>query len=436
MKNYDELTNDLLERRDRYVADQKKKRKRVMGVATSLCCICLVALLGFGMWQGGTFDAKPPVTLDDSINIGEKDYINPDGNEGRYKEFLVSEDNRAIMWPWNYLSESERHYELMLDGVKFTKNSYRIISDGFVGEKIGTYTLVGYDNITGEQHTVEAEVYQVNNVNKNEFIAVKLSDKLYSYKKDEYNPPNTLGELFENVDLSKLTSLERFSEDDGGAVGKYYKLTNDDYIWDVLSDCDEATFIEENGSNWSKYDRNYISFTVTANALGVYKRVLTITEDGYLDTNVFNWRYLFYIGEDAANKIIEYAREHSEEAEFEPYEQSIFGKVTSITDEYVLIDDSSLCNDPSEGIVYKVPLNDIRISRYFEANHIKEGEYVKVVYEGEIDAQTNTITFAQTIADVNITFDSGNEDKAPELGSEETVTHTTSSKAANFQIPE
>ena len=78
MKNYDELTNDLLERRDRYVADQKKKRKRVMGVATSLCCFCLVALLGFGMWQGGMFDAKPPITLDDSINIGDKDYINPD----------------------------------------------------------------------------------------------------------------------------------------------------------------------------------------------------------------------------------------------------------------------------------------------------------------------------------------------------------------------
>lgn len=78
MKNYDELTNDLLKRRDRYVAEQKKKRKRVMSVATSLCCFCLVALLGFGMWQGGMFDAKPPITLDDSINIGDKDYINPD----------------------------------------------------------------------------------------------------------------------------------------------------------------------------------------------------------------------------------------------------------------------------------------------------------------------------------------------------------------------
>ena len=30
MKSYDELTNDLLERRDRYVTDQKKKRKSLV----------------------------------------------------------------------------------------------------------------------------------------------------------------------------------------------------------------------------------------------------------------------------------------------------------------------------------------------------------------------------------------------------------------------
>ncbi len=354
----------------------------------------------------------------------------PDTTEERYKEFLVNDEALGMAWSWDYLAESERQYELMLGDVKFTKNSGRTISEQFIGEKIGTYTLVGYDGITEEQHAVDADVYQVENVSKNEFVAVKLSGEFYSYRKEEYNPPATLGELFESVELSKLTSLERFSEDDGGADGKYYKLANDDYIWGVLSGCDEATFIQEDGLNWSKYDRKYISFTVTVDALGVYKKVLTITEDGYLDTNVFNWGYLFYIGEESANKIMGYAREQSEETEFEPYEKTVYGKVTSITDEYVLIDDSSLCNDPSEGIVYKLPLNDIRISRYFEMNHIKVGEYVKVVYEGEIDAGTNTITFPQRIDDVNVSFDSGKEGESPGLGSKKTVTHhTVSSKA-------
>ncbi len=75
MKNYDEVTNDLLKRRHRYVAEQKKKRKRVMGVATSLCCFCLVALLGFGMWRGILFDSEQPIVLDNSVNTGEPDYI-------------------------------------------------------------------------------------------------------------------------------------------------------------------------------------------------------------------------------------------------------------------------------------------------------------------------------------------------------------------------
>lgn len=77
MKNYDELTNDLLERRDRYVAAQKKKRKRVMGVATSLCCFCLVALIGFGMWQGGVFPATPPITSGEQTLSGNREQTNP-----------------------------------------------------------------------------------------------------------------------------------------------------------------------------------------------------------------------------------------------------------------------------------------------------------------------------------------------------------------------
>lgn len=78
MKNCDEMVNSLLERRDQYAAEQKRKRKVITRTVTSMCCMCLVILLSFGMCQIGMFDKTPPVTLDDSINIGEKDYINPD----------------------------------------------------------------------------------------------------------------------------------------------------------------------------------------------------------------------------------------------------------------------------------------------------------------------------------------------------------------------
>ena len=77
MKNCDEMVNSLLERREQYVAEQKRKKRVLTRTVTSMCCVCLAALLGFGMWQSGIFNTTPPAALDDSINISKKDYINP-----------------------------------------------------------------------------------------------------------------------------------------------------------------------------------------------------------------------------------------------------------------------------------------------------------------------------------------------------------------------
>ena len=120
MKNYDELTNDLLERRDRYVADQKKKRKRVMGVATSLCCFCLMALLGFGMWQGGMFNTTPPdQTLEDALYPGIKD--NFDESKGESPD-NPSANNKIVINTINGISADRMNINIAGDDfVKMTR---------------------------------------------------------------------------------------------------------------------------------------------------------------------------------------------------------------------------------------------------------------------------------------------------------------------------
>lgn len=73
MKSYDEVTNNLLERRDHYVAEQKRKRNRIIKTSASLCCCCLVALMGIGVWRSGMLQSESPITVDSSIggdNIG------------------------------------------------------------------------------------------------------------------------------------------------------------------------------------------------------------------------------------------------------------------------------------------------------------------------------------------------------------------------------
>lgn len=85
MKNYEEVTHDLLERRDRYVTEQKRKRKRMMGVVTSFGCFCLVALLGVGVWCSGML-TPPKITLENnstiSYNHGDGDYTTPGNQDG------------------------------------------------------------------------------------------------------------------------------------------------------------------------------------------------------------------------------------------------------------------------------------------------------------------------------------------------------------------
>ena len=99
MKNYDELTNDLLERRDRYVSDQKRKRKNVMRIATSFCCVCLVALLGFGVLQGGMFGSTPPTIGGEQTPGGNNS--KPNSNESTELNNNKQDQNGPVSVPTN-----------------------------------------------------------------------------------------------------------------------------------------------------------------------------------------------------------------------------------------------------------------------------------------------------------------------------------------------
>ena len=80
MKNYDEITNDLLERRDQYETEQRNKRKVMKRAIMPICCFCLVALLGIGLWQGDFLNNTPSADSENSVNIGEKDYSESNTN--------------------------------------------------------------------------------------------------------------------------------------------------------------------------------------------------------------------------------------------------------------------------------------------------------------------------------------------------------------------
>lgn len=361
-KAFNHIDDDLIT-----ASESERKRKHTPWIKWGCVAACLAVLvIAVAVFVPPLFGGDTPAEKAD----------------GRYKGYTIQSGEAAIVWPWEYRTLYEKYTSLTLDGVVYRSHG-RAVSNDLVGALIGTYSVIGYDLIADEEHSSKFEVYQLKYADKSQYVAVKMEDTCYVFKNETYNPPDTLGALFDTVNLPEAIPLNKFSEKGDGPDSKHFTLDNDDYLWEVLADCKNAAFVEDD--KWTVGDREHLSFTVTSETLGVYRVALYVTADGYLWTNAFDWQYLFNIGEDAAEKIISYAKKNSTESVYEPYRNTIAGEITEITGEFILIDDSILCRNPSDGITYKIPLDDLRVSRYVKHGVVKVGDTVQIFYEGEMD---------------------------------------------------
>lgn len=153
-----------------------------------------------------------------------------------------------------------------------------------IGEPIGVYDVEGYDSYTDKKHQMQAEVFENSGISAEHIIAVKLGNEYYTFTYGEYNPPATLGEVLDEYNLANVLEFNRFRTYSGSTENGYFQIDDDAYIWDVLSNCRDATFIQDD--TWNGSERDYISFTATSDALGVYKRVFYVSSDGYVRTNI------------------------------------------------------------------------------------------------------------------------------------------------------
>ena len=380
------LPEDLVNGAVTYKRTSKKKSFIKWGsIAACFMVMVMAAALIVPMFLGG-----------DPISIG--------GIDRDYKG-VISGSEGDIEFPWEYKLTYEKYYT-----VKYNGNDYRTraraINESMLGEVLGTCTAQGVDSYTDKTYTETFNVRKINGVSEEKMIAVGMDNEYYVYFNDEVKCPATFGELLDAYNLSETLPLIKFSVNEGYKEKGYYQITDDEYIWQVLSECRNAEFYAEN-DKWSRGDRNYLSFTATSEELGVYKKVFYITEDGYVSTNVFNYSYVYYIGEDAANKIITHAKSNATEAEREQYEYTIAGTITEIGDGYVLIDDTVLCKDKNDGMVFKILTEDLIIRRYLECTNIKVGDTVAVKFQTEIVlGEDNTVSGAISMYKGKVT-DSG-----------------------------
>ena len=356
---------------------RRAKQPWVKWSILTAACLCVVVLTGM--------IALPMMLPDDALPEG----YYPTGKvvsfgemKRHYKYSSVSGSEVAYDWPDEYLTVQEKH-RYILWNLQGYDCSGITVQTRHLGDKLGNY--LGF------------EVREIQGMPRQNIIALGMKGEWYVYKSREgfAKKPATFGELYDLYSLGEVLELEDFSKKTDRKE-QYYSLADDAYVREVLADCRDGRVCSDD--EWNR-DSTYLSFSVTSDRLGVYKKVLYISEDGYLRTNVFEYAYVYEIGTEAAGKIIDYAMANSaEKATYEPYEYTLAGTVVEIKDGYVYIDDSVMCVKPGEGMVFRVSMEDVRIRRCIEYAGVGVGDLVVVTFRGGIAVEDgNLILDARSI---------------------------------------
>ena len=320
------------------------------------------------------------------------------GIERNYKDLsLQGTESAYYVYPWEYRTGPERFSELHFNGNVYGSRGSEIRKE-LLSETLGVGTGSGFDDYTDTMHTEAFTVYKIGGISEEYMVAVAMDGGYYVYLNGTEKAPATFGELTALYDLENTLGFERFSAYEKGSEKSYFRLNDGVDIMALLSEYQDAYAVEKDDA-FIMAQKNYISFTATSEALGVYKRVFCVSEDGYIWTNVFEYRYVYYIGAEAAARVISHAKRNAEKAAFEPYEEMLAGTIVEIGDGYILIDDSVRCKDPDDGLVFRVPTDDVRIRRCYEAGRIKVGDLVAVRFRGSVDPDTLTVSGAVDISE-------------------------------------
>lgn len=392
------IDDEILEESEKKT--QKTGKKRVKWAVLAACFALVVTAVAVTV----PLLTKTPKIPDEPAVIDKDRY---DKNKTAFAGEI------AIEWPREYQTPMERYSAFEFNGAAYVSRSNVISDESLLGEIIhdenaSKYEIFGWDSYTEEEkQELEMEGFEIRkikNVDSDKLIAVRIFGEYVVFRSciGEKEFPETFKEFYDGYGLSQTLKLERYCEKDGYGTGGYFTTDAGQYVIDALATCGDAPFISADGAYFS--DKYGLTFTATSEPLGIYKKVFIITEDGYLCTNIAEYGYTFEIGKDKANDIISYVKAHSEKTEMEPFYNSVAGIITEISDGYILVDDSLLCKDEKDGIVYKIPTDSLKVRRWIEYYHLDIGDAVRIEYKGEI-RKDYTVTGIVSVCEAIITGD-------------------------------
>lgn len=209
---------------------------------------------------------------------------------------------------WEELDINQKYPYILVDGVEFTSRDN--ISPNYIQDMLFSgVEASGIDMLSGVTHKTTTDIYEIQGISQDCAVAVsfpEVSDEFYVYINSEYSP-DTLEQFVNDLNLREnmlFGSVWYSYEKESGEYATVEFTGLEDYVvWDMLLD-------DLTAKNVDNYDSmnffNKMSISVFIPVLGYENISLSVTEDGYITTNILDTGKAFYIGEEKTDMFIEY----------------------------------------------------------------------------------------------------------------------------------
>lgn len=226
------------------------------------------------------------------------------------EEFFKTENMMAKELKWEESSITQKFYTVYFLDKQYDAK-HKKIDRNLIGEGLGTAELTGYDYYTGATYKINANIYEIKDFPTKCVVAVRFEDDADYYPYiNAYYTPRTLGEfindlnLKETVEFGSVWYADSYNDKDGNY--HYDKIefpdVPDDIIWQMLLSDETLKNVHDDNT----YHSEIMSISVNIPIFGYENIGITISEDGYLTTNIFETGKTFYIGEEKVEEFVNY----------------------------------------------------------------------------------------------------------------------------------
>ena len=298
-----------IEETNRIASNNKVNIMKNLKLKYILAPICIVFIAVIGLYKSGIFTSKP------DIIISKKD-------DWIIKEVQVDKKDTptdtAVIPKWNEMSISQQFNEVEYNNSKYSSRITKISNNNIL-KNIGNATLTGYDTYTETTYNKKAELYSIKDIEEKCAIAIKFEgDTDYYVYVNSYYRPTTLGEFTKDLNLEEIISFgtiyynywdEDLQEDINvefyGVDNKiiWQKLFNNKNLENIYSDNDTEKYTSERFSQ-------SIGISVDIPLLGYKNISVSLTDKGYLLTNILDTGKGFYIGEHKVQEFLDYIKDN------------------------------------------------------------------------------------------------------------------------------